>query len=205
VVTDRLGSVRYSSGVSRSYFPYGEERTVTSDDTEKFGTYFSDAAGQDYAEQRYYNNGTGRFWSVDPGGIGSADPSTPTSLNRYAYTNGDPVNFFDRHGLIVQAPSAEDCIANPDSAAGQAIRKIACSLRFAVRREEKTGQSEADRFSRSRRERFSSKGGRGISRPPVASDQTRSETQSSRFVRSIGVRDLVDCPRICRHRICPAP
>jgi len=31
VVTDRLGSVRYSGGVSRSYFPWGEERTTTSD------------------------------------------------------------------------------------------------------------------------------------------------------------------------------
>ena len=114
VVTDRLGSVRWSYGTSMSYFPYGEERTVTADGTEKFGTYFRDGVGQDYAEQRYYNNGTGRFWSVDPGGIGSADPSTPTSLNRYAYTNGDPVNFFDRRGLIAQAPSAEDCIANPE-------------------------------------------------------------------------------------------
>ena len=114
VVTDRLGSVRWSGGTSMSYFPYGEERTVTADGTEKFGTYFRDGVGQDYAEQRYYNNGTGRFWSVDPGGIGSADPSTPTSLNRYAYTNGDPVNFFDRRGLIAQAPSAEDCIANPE-------------------------------------------------------------------------------------------
>ena len=114
VVTDRLGSVRWSYGTSISYFPYGEERTVTADGTEKFGTYFRDGVGQDYAEQRYYNNGTGRFWSVDPGGIGSADPSTPTSLNRYAYTNGDPVNFFDRRGLIAQAPSAEDCIANPE-------------------------------------------------------------------------------------------
>ena len=114
VVTDRLGSVRYSGGVSRSYFPYGEERTVTSDDTEKFGTYLRDGPGQDYAEQRYYNNGTGRFWSVDPGGIATADPSTPTSLNRYAYVNGDPVNFFDRYGQIVQAPSAVDCINDPD-------------------------------------------------------------------------------------------
>jgi len=104
VVTDRLGSVRYSSGVSRSYFPYGEERTVTSDDTEKFGTYFSDAAGQDYAEQRYYNNGTGRFWNVDTGGIKTARPGNPISLNRYAYVNGDPVNHTDRHGLFAQVP-----------------------------------------------------------------------------------------------------
>jgi RHS repeat-associated protein len=114
VVTDRLGSVRYSAGVSRSYFPYGEERTVTSDDTEKFGTYLRDGPGQDYAEQRYYNNGTGRFWSVDPGGMKTANPGNPISLNRYAYVNGDLVNFRDRHGLIVEAPGAVDCIADPD-------------------------------------------------------------------------------------------
>jgi len=98
VVTDRLGSVRYSAGVSRSYFPYGEERTSTQEGTEKFGTYFSDAPGQDYAEQRYYNNGTGRFWSVDPGGMKSAKAADPTSLNRYAYAGGDPVNNFDPTG-----------------------------------------------------------------------------------------------------------
>ena len=73
-----------------------------------------DGPGQDYAQQRYYNNGTGRFWSVDPDGMATADASTPTSLNRYAYVNGDPVNFFDRRGLIVQAPGAQDCIADPD-------------------------------------------------------------------------------------------
>ena len=56
VVTDRLGSVRYSGAGSYSYFPYGEERTVTPDGTEKFGTYYRDGPGQDYAEQRYYRS-----------------------------------------------------------------------------------------------------------------------------------------------------
>jgi RHS repeat-associated protein len=111
VVTDRLGSVRYSGGVSRSYFPYGEERTVTLDDTEKFGTYLRDGPGQDYAEQRYYNNGTGRFWNVDPGGIKTARPSNPASLNRYAYVHDDPVNHTDRRGLYLDA---QDCINDPE-------------------------------------------------------------------------------------------
>jgi RHS repeat-associated protein len=95
-VTDRLGSVRYSVGVSYSYFPYGEERTVTSDDTEKFGTYLRDGPGQDYAEQRYYNNGTGRFWSPDPSkGVDRGNPST---WNKYAYVAGDPINYGDPRG-----------------------------------------------------------------------------------------------------------
>jgi RHS repeat-associated protein len=105
VVTDRLGNVRARSGGNgytlMSYFPYGEERTVTPDGVDKFGTYFRDGPGQDYAQQRYYSNETGRFWSVDPGGMATADASTPTSLNRYAYVNGDPVNYGDPSGRIL--------------------------------------------------------------------------------------------------------
>jgi hypothetical protein len=33
----------------------------------------------------------------------TADPSNPTSLNRYAYVNGDPVNYGDRSGRILVA------------------------------------------------------------------------------------------------------
>ena len=115
VVTDRLGSVRARSspwnGWTRmSYFPYGEERTATPDVADKFGTYFRDGAGQDYAGQRYYNNGTGRFWSVDPGGIRTASLSRPASWNRYAYVEGDPVNSTDRHGLFM----CLDCGDNED-------------------------------------------------------------------------------------------
>ena len=51
-----------------------------------------------YAYQRYYNSGMGRFWSPDPGGIKTAVPSDPSSWNRYAYTEGDPVNFIDPDG-----------------------------------------------------------------------------------------------------------
>ncbi|MGP8245312.1 MAG: hypothetical protein ACLQVN_12435 [Bryobacteraceae bacterium] len=41
VVTDRLGSVRYTiNGASIAYYPYGEERTSTPDGTDKFATNF---------------------------------------------------------------------------------------------------------------------------------------------------------------------
>jgi RHS repeat-associated protein len=69
------------------------------DGREKFGTYFRDAIGQDYADQRYYNAGMGRFWSPDPGGIRTAHASNPASWNRYSYVNGDPVNMSDPSGL----------------------------------------------------------------------------------------------------------
>jgi RHS repeat-associated protein len=100
VATDRLGTVRANNqGEQMAYYPYGEERTSTGDGRDKYGTYFRDEVGQDYAEQRYYGAGTGRFWTVDPGGMGTASRLSPTSLNQYALVQGDPVNRVDRHGM----------------------------------------------------------------------------------------------------------
>jgi RHS repeat-associated protein len=99
VVTDRLGSVRWNqNGEQFSYYPYGEERTNTIDGRVKFGTYFRDSAGQDYADQRYYGATTGRFWSADPSS--GVSPGNPSSWNRYAYVLGDPINFYDPHGKV---------------------------------------------------------------------------------------------------------
>jgi RHS repeat-associated protein len=107
VVTDRLGSVRANGqGDSFAYYPYGEERTSTANGLDKFATYFRDAAGQDYADQRYYNAGMGRFFSPDPGGIGTANPLISGSWNRYSYSHGDPVNRYDPSGLEAVDP---DC------------------------------------------------------------------------------------------------
>jgi len=112
VVTDRLGTIRANSqGESFAYYPYGDERTNTVNARPKFGTYFRDAVGQDYADQRYYGSGTGGFWSADPGGIRTASLSRPSSLNRYAYVEGDPVNFVDGHGRARQGVAF--CV-NPD-------------------------------------------------------------------------------------------
>jgi RHS repeat-associated protein len=110
VVTDRLGSVRANSNGERmSYFPYGEERTSTTDGREKFGTYFRDPSangGLDYADQRYYSNANGRFLTADPYAATTSSPtdsSTPGSWNRYAYVQGDPVNYGDPEGMIAMA------------------------------------------------------------------------------------------------------
>src|SRR5579859_5912443 len=89
VQPDRLGSNR--AGGSR-YFPYGEEQQVTAQDRDKFATYYRDSTtGLDYAQNRYYASTLGRFLSPDPyrASAGRADPG---SWNRYAYTQGDPVN-----------------------------------------------------------------------------------------------------------------
>src|SRR6266567_4008587 len=76
-VTDRLGSVRGNgNGEAMSYYPYGEERTSTADGREKFGTYMRDSASQDYANNRYYGVGTGRFNVPDPY-TASGGPAVP--------------------------------------------------------------------------------------------------------------------------------
>ena len=78
------------------YFPYGEEGTTTAQNRDKFPTYYRDElTALDYAQNRYYTSGHGRFTSPDAdGGSGSS----PQSLNRYAYLSGDPVNKNDPSG-----------------------------------------------------------------------------------------------------------
>lgn len=100
-IADRLGS----AGGPGAYFPYGENigNGPMEPGTESFATYYEDWYGQDYADQRYYNSMAGRFLTPDPGGIRTADPRNPTSWNRYAYVNGDPVNFSDRQGLMAES------------------------------------------------------------------------------------------------------
>jgi RHS repeat-associated protein len=117
VATDRFGSVRWdvSNGV-QTYFPYGEERITTPDNWEKFGTYTRDNTGQDYADQRYYGVGTGRFYTLDPYGdlTDEQDPSSPASWNRYSYGLGDPSNNYSPDGLLPSpAPSNIEAYISP--------------------------------------------------------------------------------------------
>jgi RHS repeat-associated protein len=95
MLTDRLGS--NLSQVS-SYYPWGEDRQTASDGRVKFATYYRDAPGQDYADQRYYNANAGRFFSPDPSTDG-VDYENPLTWNAYSYVNGDPINFNDPSGL----------------------------------------------------------------------------------------------------------
>jgi RHS repeat-associated protein len=119
VATDRLGSVRsVSAGTTShvSYFPYGQERAqsngqTTPDGAEKFATYFRDGTGQDYADQRYYNQ-AGAFWSPDSGGIKTAVLANPTTWNRFAYANDDPINYQDQRGLMATCPIGQVVVNN---------------------------------------------------------------------------------------------
>ena len=64
----------------------------------KFTSYERDANGSDEAMFRRSNRWHSRFDQPDPYD-GSYDFGNPQSFNRYAYTQGDPVNFVDPSGL----------------------------------------------------------------------------------------------------------
>ena len=85
-VLDRLGSA------NGTFYPYGEERTsAVGNPADKFATYHRDGTGLDYADQRYYSPGSGRFLTPDP---------LMLFRNGYTYTEGDPVNGIDPDGLL---------------------------------------------------------------------------------------------------------
>src|SRR5262249_5071942 len=93
-MTDVNGNLGYKG----QFDPYGQALTEwassgnTNLNTKKFTGYERDATGLDYANARMYNSGRGRFMQPDPLGLGAARLAIPESLNRYNYTNGDPIN-----------------------------------------------------------------------------------------------------------------
>jgi len=112
--TDRVGTVRYDRYVgARHYYPYGEEITSTNSDTYKFAQLHRDGdTGLDYAVNRYYSSGQGRFLTPDPSPATKA--KQPKSWNAYSYAAGDPVNLRDTQGLEY---GAVWCWQDPESEA----------------------------------------------------------------------------------------
>jgi RHS repeat-associated protein len=111
VAVDRLGSVRWRRNLDTGataqfdYWPYGQEKpSATAQEGEKFGTYYRDATGLDYADQRYYSSTSGRFLTADRFVTATALRSPTRGWNRYAYVEGDPVNLFDPSGLLYAFP-----------------------------------------------------------------------------------------------------
>jgi RHS repeat-associated protein len=93
----RLGSM------GAAFNPYGAPKTALAEG-DGFATYWRDQkSGLDYAINRYYHSALGRFVSPDPY-MASGGPGVPQSWNRYAYVEGDPVNYYDPGGLIAQCP-----------------------------------------------------------------------------------------------------
>ena len=101
---DALGSVRQLANpagavtLTQSYAPYGE--TVSSVGSGMSMYQFTgdqrDENGLSYLRARYYAPQNGRFLSRD---IWAGAYERPLSLNRWNYTEGNPVNFTDSSGL----------------------------------------------------------------------------------------------------------
>ena len=66
------------------------------------GEQYDSDLGLYYLRARYYNPLTGRFMSRDPE---DAFPPDPSSLNKYLYVGGDPVNWDDPSGEVEAAPA----------------------------------------------------------------------------------------------------
>jgi RHS repeat-associated protein len=76
-----------------------------------FASYSRDrATGLDYAVNRYYDSGMGRFLQPDPLGSLSFRADDPQSLNLYAYCANDPISRSDPLGLLWQ----EVCTVSED-------------------------------------------------------------------------------------------
>lgn len=102
-LSDRL-ETDSSANVMRTFghLPFGESwyETGTADKW-KFTGYERDSgeSGMDYATNRYYSSGYGRFASRD---ILSGSVLNPQSLNRYSYVLNDTTNLIDPLGLDAQ-------------------------------------------------------------------------------------------------------
>jgi len=77
---------------------------TTTQNRDKFATYFRDSSGLDYALNRYYSSSHGRFLTPDPY-VASASLTNPQSWNRYPYVENDPVNYHDPGGLLRWVPT----------------------------------------------------------------------------------------------------
>ena len=73
-----------------------------------FTTYTREGKGIDDAQQRRYNRYYARFEQPDPFD-GSYNLTNPQSLNRYSYTENDPVNFIDPSGLNAESGTGLTC------------------------------------------------------------------------------------------------
>jgi RHS repeat-associated protein len=84
-----------------AHLPFGEDLGMSgTQENHHFTSYESDGeSGTDYAVNRQYAQGVGRFMRVDSYNP-SGDLSDPQSLNRYAYVLDDPTNRLDPTGLI---------------------------------------------------------------------------------------------------------
>ena len=85
---DRLGSARSGPDGTFAYYPYGDEQGASGNSRMKFGTYYRDQDGMDYAMARRCSSGTGSFVTPDPAGNAASYQMIPRTWNRYSYAAG---------------------------------------------------------------------------------------------------------------------
>lgn len=94
-----------TSMVQYSYDAFGEttisgKQAKKTENTYQFNGESTDkVTGLQYLRARYYDSTTGRFISED---TYSGDMSDPLTLNKYLYTNNDPVNYIDPTGHFLK-------------------------------------------------------------------------------------------------------
>jgi RHS repeat-associated protein len=107
--SDLLGSTAGLTNSAGSYVnryayrPFGENLLTTEGVANPFefvGQWgvMDEASGLDFMQARFYNNGTGRFTTIDPVGLQGGD------TNLYRYVGNNPVSFVDPSGLIADLP-----------------------------------------------------------------------------------------------------
>ena len=99
MITDTSGAFKGT----QDHLPFGEEGGTTgASEKHRFTNYERDAeSNTDYAMNRQYEMGNGRYKQPDVVAGSIADPQ---SLNRYAYSLDDPVNVNDPQGLFPTVP-----------------------------------------------------------------------------------------------------
>ncbi|MBL8092476.1 MAG: RHS repeat-associated core domain-containing protein, partial [Anaerolineales bacterium] len=82
---------------AQAYSPYGTNLSSAGDSETPYGFTgeYTDVTGNIYLRARYYNPNDGRFLSRD---TWAGDVNTPLSLNRWNYTNSNPINYVDPTG-----------------------------------------------------------------------------------------------------------
>jgi len=104
---DRLGTKLMTNAATgttleQSTLPFGTPIPAESSgySNQIFTTYDRSAStGLDYAVNRTYSSGQGRFTQVDPLGAAASSLGNPQSNNLYAYTQNMPTDFTDPSGL----------------------------------------------------------------------------------------------------------
>lgn len=105
LITDDSGSVLSA----HEYYPFGREASTTmSSERLKFTGHERDTPTLDYMHARYYDNGWGRFLSVDPVIDVRNAIRRPQMWNRYAYALNNPVRYTDPDGRLVRLEGTQE-------------------------------------------------------------------------------------------------